>query len=86
MTRQEAMERATREVMDENGFTVAWEINEHDCFNWASKVFNLLPGSAIGGHRIDDEGQSYIVYQGLCYDAETPDGVACWWNLRSFTE
>jgi hypothetical protein len=81
MTIQEAMKQATVELMEEKGFHEVMEINEHDCFNWAFKVFNLLPGSAIGGHRIDGEGQSYIILPGICYDAETPDGVACWWNL-----
>ena len=84
MTLKEAMEKATREIMEENHFLHRFQSNEHDCFNWALKIFNYVPGTAIGGHRIDDEGQSYIIYEGRCYDAETHEGALYWWELRSF--
>jgi hypothetical protein len=84
MTLQEAMAQATSEILREKGLVSVRQINDHDCFNWAVKVFNLFPGTAIGGHRIDNEGQSYIIYEGVCYDAETPDGTGDWWNLTSF--
>jgi hypothetical protein len=84
MTLQEAMQQATREIMQEKNLCCVAEINDNDCFNWAFKVFNLKPGTAIGGHRIDDEGQSFIIYDGVCYDAETPNGVGDWWCLGSF--
>lgn len=80
----EAMTQATFEVMAIPGINIVSQINDNNCFTWALKVFNMMPGSAIGGHRIDDEGQSYIIYGGLCYDAETPDGEKNWWDLKSF--
>lgn len=83
MNIQEAMTQATAEIMAEKGLRFVTEINDNDCFNWACKVFNLVPGSAIGGHNIDGEGQSYIIYD-LCYDAETPQGVNHWTELTSF--
>lgn len=85
MTIREAMRRATQDVMEEEGLSAIADINEHDCFNWAFRVFNLLPGTAIGGHQIDGEGQSYIIYKGLCYDAETPEGKLFWRNLKPFS-
>jgi hypothetical protein len=84
MTIQEAMEQATREIMQEKNLRCVAEINDNDCFNWAFKVFNLKPGTTIGGHRIDDEGQSFIIYDGVCYDAETPEGRMHWWDLTPF--
>jgi hypothetical protein len=83
MTLQDAMTQATREICDEYGITPD-RINEHNCFDWAFKVFNLVPGTMIGGHRIDGEGQSYIEYGGLCYDSECPEGRTDWWNLPTF--
>jgi hypothetical protein len=85
MTLDEAMATATQEIMREKGLATVTQINDNDCFNWALKVFNMVPGTAIGGHRIDDDGQSYIIYRGMCYDAETPDGRRHWSNLKSFT-
>lgn len=84
MTIQEAMKQATREIMKEKGLTEPAQINDYDCFNWAFKVFNLLPGTAIGGHRIDGEGQSFIIHEGRCYDSETPEGADHWTRLGSF--
>lgn len=84
MTIEEAMEQATCEVMAIPGINTVRQINDNNCFTWAVKVFNLLPGSAIGGHRIDGEGQSYIIYEGVCYDAETPEGRLHWWDLTPF--
>jgi hypothetical protein len=84
MTLYEAMATATQEIMREKGLATVTQINDNDCFNWAFKVFNMVPGTAIGGHRIDDEGQSYIIYRGMCYDAETPAGCVYWCNLMSF--
>lgn len=83
MTLQEAMQQATAEVIDERDLEDAAQINEYDCFNWAFKVFNLVPGTQIGGHRIDGEGQSYIVHRGRFYDSESPDGVSYCWQLPS---
>ena len=79
MTIQEAMRRALSEL----GMKPR-QVNEHDCFNFASIVFNLIPGSKIGGHNIDGEGQSYIEYDGLCYDSECPAGVDHWTKLPTF--
>lgn len=84
MTIAEAMKQATEEILIEKDLVSPRQINDYDCFNWAFKVFNLLPGTAIGGHRIDDEGQSYIIYEGRCYDSECPEGKLNWWNLPTF--
>jgi hypothetical protein len=84
MNIQEAMTQATAEIMAEKGLRFVNEINDNDCFNWACKVFNFVPGSMIGGHNIDGEGQSYIYYQFRYYDAETPRGVGNWCDLLSF--
>jgi hypothetical protein len=84
MTIQEAMEQATAEAIAEFKLDSARAINDNHCFDWAYKVFNLLPGSAIGGQRIDGEGQSYIIWQGMCYDSETPNGTVNWWELTTF--
>lgn len=81
---RQAMDRATTEIMQEKGLTRVSQINNFDCFNWALKVFDYAPGSYIGGHRLDEEGQSFILWQGKCYDSETPEGVDEWWMLRSF--
>lgn len=80
----DALQTATREIMEEKGLSTVAQINEHNCFDWAFKVFNLVPGSLIGGHRIDGEGQSYIIYKDRCYEAETPEGARYWWELRAF--
>ena len=45
MTIQEAIKHAISEL----GMP-ARTINERDCFRFASIVFDLLPGSKIGGH------------------------------------
>jgi hypothetical protein len=84
MTIQEAMATATAEVMAEHNLSSARAINDNNCFDWAFKVFNLLPGSLIGGQRVYEEGQSYIVWEGLCYDSETPNGERYWWQLTTF--
>jgi hypothetical protein len=79
MTIQEAIKQAISEL----GLP-ARKINERDCFNFASIVFNLIPGSKIGGHNIDGEGQSYIEYDGRCYDSECPQGTDHWTKLPTF--
>lgn len=85
MTRlEQAMRDATMDLMEEHGFVCDSQINERNCFDWAFKVFDAVPGTSIGGHNIDGEGQSFIVAEGRCYDCETPDGAAHWWELRSF--
>ena len=84
MTLPEAMQTATAEVLKEEGLTSVEQINSHNCFNWAFRVFNLVPGTKICGHNIDGEGQSFIEYQGRFYDAEYPSGVSRWWLLPSF--
>ena len=60
------------------------QINEHDCFNWAFRVYNRVPGTKIVGHNIDGEGQSCIEYQGRFYDSETPKGKRNWWELPTY--
>lgn len=81
---QYAIKLATAKVVVEKNLQNIEQINDHDCFNWAFLVFNMIPGSMIGGQRINGEGQSYVVYRGKCYDAETPKGVRNWRNLKSF--
>lgn len=60
------------------------QINDGRCNDWAWFVWNRMPGTLIGGHRIDAEGHAYIFYRGRYYDAETPKGVKQWWQLPWF--
>ena len=57
------------------------DINSGECFEWATIVFDLLEGSKIAGHNINGCGHSWIEYRGLCWDAETPQGVRGWLKL-----
>lgn len=60
------------------------DINCGSCFEWASLVFDLVEGSKIAGHNVRGHGHSWVEYEGLCYDAETPDGIADWRKLPFF--
>lgn len=59
-------------------------INNGLCFQWASLVFDLVPGSKIAGENIDGHGHSWVEYGMWCYDSETPDGVQDWKDLPFF--
>ena len=56
------------------------EINEGECFDWATIVFDAVEGSKIAGHNIGC-GHCWVEYRGLCFDAEVPRGVKDWKQL-----
>jgi len=59
-------------------------INSGHCFQWAAIVFDLISGSKIAGENVRGRGHTWIEYEGLCYDAESPEGVKDWQDLPFF--
>lgn len=60
------------------------QINSGRCFKWAEIVFDKVAGSRIAGNFMHGLGHTYIEIDGVCYDAETPDGVKDWADLPFF--
>jgi hypothetical protein len=57
------------------------DINDGQCFEWATIVFDFVEGSKIAGHNIKGVGHCWVEYKNLCFDAEVPQGVRGWLNL-----
>lgn len=60
------------------------EINNGECFDFATVIFSAIEGSKIAGHNVHGAGHTYIEYMGRCYDAERPRGVKRWRALPFF--
>jgi|ERR1700676_284317 len=56
-------------------------INKGYCFEFATLIFAKIEGSSICGHNVNGVGHSYVLYRGLYYDSECPQGTKLWTNL-----
>lgn len=57
------------------------DINSGECFEWATVVFDRIPGCKIVGQNIRGCGHTWTEYRGRLYDAEVPNGVRNWKDL-----
>lgn len=65
------------------------EINNGSCWEFAADLHKLFPESiSTDNHKLSgldypdvDWSHAFVLYNGLYYDSETPDGVADWMDL-----
>jgi hypothetical protein len=81
-----------REYEAKFGYKSPAQINDGDCDSFAVDVARRLPGAvALWDHEADVDGETshyrrhaFVAYQGRFYDADHPDGVDDWRQMKEF--
>lgn len=88
----DVLHEVVSDLLDEKGYDRPRELNNGDCPTVAARVCSRVPdaekktGLTVfkGTHRRRYPAHTWIVYDGLCYDAECISGTPYWHNLPIF--